>query len=98
MYQSMGLLLEKSLYKTFNILIFLARSPCSIMAKFLIHCLSCVCISSILLESKTQIYIRAGVYLDQYPQFAEKEMKLRKGKLLVHGHIANLVVELVLEL
>ena len=37
-------------------------------------------------------------YLDQSPQFSEKEMKPRKVKLLVPVHIANLVAELVAEL
>lgn len=95
-YQSMDLLLENSVYKAFNILVFLARSPCWLVAKFLIHCFSVYLFISTLI--KDSYYLRAGDYLDQSPQFAEKDIKHKKVKLLICRHTANLVVQLVSEL
>lgn len=50
-YPRRGLLLENSLYKTFNFWIFLASSPCLPIAKILIHCLRCVFCSILIKDS-----------------------------------------------
>lgn len=73
MNQRMDLLLENSVYKTFNIWIFLARSPCLLTAKFLIQYFGLEN-----LFNKFLILHRAGEYLSQSPQFSEKEISLER--------------------